>query len=75
MTVKEFKEIFNNCPDDSKFIIENRLSDDCAIYVRKSSSECKLILEKKTCDNCKHLNKDDGYCLDCIGKLGWELRE
>jgi hypothetical protein len=75
MTVKEFKEILNNYPDDSQFIIENRLPTDFAVYMRKSSSECKIIIEEKTCINCKHLKRQGGYCFDCIGKNGWELRK
>ena len=74
MKVKEFKRLIANVADDKDFIIDNRLDIDFAIYIVKGD-DLRIVIEKKTCENCLHSNNEDDYCLDCIGKLGWELRK
>ena len=54
--------------------IDNRLDIDFAIYIAKGD-DLRIVIEKKTCENCIHSNNEDDYCLNCIGKLGWELRK
>ena len=74
MKVKEFKRLIANVADDKDFIIDNRLDIDFAIYIVKGD-DLRIVIEKKTCENCIHSNNEDDYCLNCIGKLGWELRK
>ena len=74
MKVKEFKRLIANVADDKDFIIDNRLDIDFAIYIVKGD-DLRIVIEKKTCENCLHSNNEDDYCLNCIGKLGWELRK
>ena len=75
MKVKEFKRLIADFDDDKDFIIDNRLDIDFAIYIAKGDDLRIVIEKKKTCENCLHSNNEDDYCLNCIGKLGWELRK
>ena len=73
MKVKEFKRLIAAFDDDKDFIIDNRLDIASAIYIEKGD-DLRIVIEKKTCENCIHSNNEDDYCLNCIGKLGWELK-